>query len=461
MVCPMLRVGDILKTGAPLSPDTRTLLLITASSPDIRRVRRSRVLNFQQVTMPYLAAFVPSRWNVLHVDEAVEPIDFNAQVDLVGITFHTPSAPHAYDLAARFRRRGITVALGGPHVTLMPDEAQEHADVIFIGEAEFHWPRFLADFEAGHYDGRYCCLEPPALEQCPMSRQDLFHRRHHTVGVLFATRGCVHRCDFCTLAVLYQRRLRKRPVNAVAQEYASFRGKVVILWDDNIAGDLEYAKALFRALAPYRKWWSSQASIHAAKDDEFLDLAARSGCKQLFIGLESVSQASVNEVSKAFNRVDEYAQAIERIHSHGIAVQTGIIFGFDHDTEAVFEETLDFLEESGVQNATFNILTPFPGTRLHERLEAEGRILTRDWSRYNGRADVVFRPRCMSPEALLAGYRHANERFYSWTSIYKRLSRSPVQLQWTLPLNLAYALALRHRGQRFADRQQVRSSLEW
>ena len=321
--------------------DTRTLLLITASSPEIQRVRRSRVLNFQQITMPYLAAFVPPHWTVLHVDEAVEPVDLNKQVDLVAITFHTPSAPHAYNLAARFRQRGIRVVLGGPHVTLMPDEAQAHADVIFIGEAESHWPRFLAKFEAGHYNDRYSCLEPPALDQAPMSRQDLFHRRDHTAGVLFATRGCAFRCDFCTLAVMYQSRVRQRPVEAVAQECASFHGRVIILWDDNIASDIEYAKALFRALAPHRKWWSSQASIHAAQDEEFLELAARSGCKQLFIGLESVSQASVNEVSKAFNHVDEYARAIERIHSHGMSVQAGIVFGFDHDTEAVFEETLD------------------------------------------------------------------------------------------------------------------------
>jgi radical SAM superfamily enzyme YgiQ (UPF0313 family) len=425
--------------------DAPVLLLITASSPDIQRVRRSRVLNFQQITMPYLAAFVPPRWAVLHVDEAVEPVDLQAPADLVAITFHTPSAPHAYDLAARFRQRGTPVVLGGPHVTLMPDEAQAHADVIFVGEAELHWPRFLAEFEAGHHRERYSCLEPPALGQAPMARKDLFHRRDHTAGVLFATRGCAHRCDFCTLAVMYRRRVRHRPVEAVAREYASFRGKVVILWDDNLAGDIEYAKALFRALAPHGKWWSSQASIHAANDDEFLELAARSGCKQLFVGLESVSQASVDEASKGFNRVDRYAEAIARIHAHGIAVQAGIIFGFDHDTEAVFDQTLDFLETAGVQNATFNILTPFPGTRLHQRLEAEGRILTRDWSKYNGRADVVYQPRHMSPEALLDGYRRANKRFYSWRSMRRRLSRSPVQLSWTLPLNLAYALALRCR----------------
>ena len=425
--------------------DYRTLLLITASSREIQHVRSSRVLNFQQVTMPYLAAFAPSHWRVLHVDEAVEPVDLEASADLVAITFHTPSAPHAYDLAARFRERGIPVVLGGPHVTLMPDEAQAHADVIFVGEAESHWPQFLSDFESGRHGQRYCSTESPTLEQAPMSRKDLFHRRDHTGGVLFATRGCTHRCDFCTLAIMYQSRVRQRPVAAVAEEYGSFSGKVIILWDDNIASDVGYAKTLFKALTPHRKWWTSQASIHAAQDDEFLELAARSGCKQLFIGLESISQASVDEVSKSFNRVDEYARAIERIHSHGISVQVGIIFGFDNDTEVVFGETLNFLEATGVQNATFNILTPFPGTRLYERLEAEGRILTRDWSKYNGRADVVFQPRHMSPEMLLAGYQYANRRFYSWGSAFKRLLRSPVQLSWTLPLNLAYTLALRYR----------------
>jgi len=420
-----------------------TLLLITASSAEMQGARGNRVLNFQQITMPYLAALVPPHWNVRHIDEFVERVDLDAPADLVAITFHTPSAPHAYGLADGFRTRGVTVALGGPHVTLMPDEAQTHADVIFVGEAEHEWPRFLAEFEAGRHRARYIASEAPALDEVPMARRDLFHRRDHAAGVLFATRGCAHQCDFCTIAVMYERPARHRPVDAVAREFASLRGKVVILWDDNIACDMPYAKALFKALAPHRKWWSSQASIYAAKDNEFLELAARSGCKQLFIGLESVSQASVNEVSKPFNRVDEYARAIERIHSYGMSVQVGIVFGFDHDTESVFEQTADFLEIAGVQNATFNMLTPFPGTRLYQRLEAEGRILTRDWSKYNGRADVVFQPRRMSPGALLAGYRYANARFYSLRSIARRLSHSPVQLFWTLPLNLAYAFALR------------------
>ena len=416
----------------------RRLLLITASSQEIRKVRKARFLNFQQITMPYLAARVPRGWDVIHVDEEAEEIDWNVEVDVVGITFHTPSAYHAYDIAARFRSRGKCIVMGGPHVTLVPEEASQHADVIFIGEAEGLWEAFLKSFETGSYLRLYQQTNAPSLNNVPIPRRELFHRRDHTNGVLFATRGCPNQCDFCTVSVMYRHKLRKRPIAEVAAEYASFVGKVVIFWDDNIIGDPVYAKELFRAIAPYRKWWSSQASIHAGQDDEFLEAAAQSGCKQLFLGLESISQLSISEMNKGFNRVEEYSQIIRRIHSHGIAVQAGIIFGFDHDTPEIFKETIDFLEMVGVQNATFNILTPFPGTPLFRKMETEDRILTRDWSNYNSRDAVVYQPKRMSVTELLAGFQYANERFYSLTSIAKRLSRSSVQLWWTLPLNLAY-----------------------
>jgi radical SAM superfamily enzyme YgiQ (UPF0313 family) len=329
--------------------------------------------------------------------------------------------------------------MGGPHVTLMPEEASQYADVIFLGEAEGLWEDFLKSYEVGSYLRVYQQTRVQSLENIPNARKDLFHRHDYTNGVLFATRGCSSQCDFCTITLMYRHKLRKRPVAEVAAEYASFKGKVIIFWDDNIAGDLEYAKDLFRAITPYRKWWSSQASIHAGRDDEFLEEAARSGCKQLFLGLESISQQSMAEVNKHFNRAEEYSEIICRIHSHGIAVQAGIVFGFDHDTPEIFKDTLDFLEMAGVQNATFNILTPFPGTPLFQRMEAEGRILTRDWRKYNSRDAVVYLPKQMSETELLAGFRYANERFYSLVGIAKRLSRSSVQLWWTLPLNLAYS----------------------
>jgi len=388
--------------------------------------------------MPYLAARVPPGWQTIHIDEAVEDIDWNIEVDVVGITFHTPSACHAYDIAAHFKLRNVCVVLGGPHVTLLPAEASQHADVIFVGEAEGLWEDFLRSFKAGAYRRVYQQADEVSLENIPMAHKALYHRRDYTSGVLFATRGCPHRCDFCTIAVMYPHRLRKRPIAEVAAEYASFRGRVIIFWDDNLAGDMGYAKELFRAITPYRKWWSSQAGIQAGRDDEFLALAAQSGCKQLFLGLESISQLSMAEVNKGCNQVEEYSRIIARIHSHGIAVQAGVVFGFDHDGPEIFSDTVDFLEATGIQNATFNILTPFPGTPLFRKLETEGRILTRNWRQYNGRDEVVYQPKRMSVPELLAGFRYANERFYSLSSIAKRLSRSPVQILWTLPLNLAY-----------------------
>ena len=411
------------------------------------------MLNFQQITMPYLAARVPLSWYVVHIDEEGEDINWSIHADVIGITFHTPSALHAYDIAARFRARGICVVMGGPHVTLLPEEAAQHADVIFIGEAEGLWEDFLKGFAAGSYLSVYQQTRAPSMEKTPEARKELFHRHDHANGVLFATRGCPCQCDFCSVTVMYGHKLRKRPVGEVAAEYASFKGKVIIFWDDNIAGDIEYAKRLCRAIAPYRKWWSSQASIHAGRDDEFLEVAAQSGCKQLFLGLESISQKSIAEVNKALNRVDEYLRVIDRIHSHGIAVQTGIVFGFDHDTPEIFEDTIDFLEKAGVQNATFNVLTPFPGTPLFRRMEEEGRIMTRDWRKYNSRDDVVYRPKRMSAAELLAGFRYANDRFYSLPSTVKRLSRSPVQLWWTLPLNLAYGYRWRRAARAVAQQR--------
>ncbi|MCL2747062.1 MAG: B12-binding domain-containing radical SAM protein [Oscillospiraceae bacterium] len=418
-------------------------LLITVSSDEIKKIRRARYIKFQQCTMPYLAALFPPDWEVVHIDEETQPIDYTSHYDLVGLTFHTPCCYHAYEIAKRFRDRGTTVIMGGPHVTLVPDEAEKHADSIFIGEAENTLPLFCSDFAQGTTKKRYEDNGVVDLASAPLLQKQHFHRTDHTAGTMFATRGCPNSCEFCTIACIYKNKFRKRPVSEVAKDFSSLKGKVVVFWDDNISADLEYAKMMFRAITPYKKWWTSQASIKAGEDDEFLELAYKSGCRHLFIGFESVAQLSLDGANKSFNKVARYKEIIRRIHSHGISIQAGIVFGFDHDTPDVFDETLAFLRENGISQATFNMLTPYPGTPLFERLRLEGRILTNDWTKYNSRTDVVFQPKNMTPEALLAGFRRANREFYQLGNIVSRLFRSRTNLFWTLPLNLIYHVLLK------------------
>ena len=423
-------------------------LLITVSSDEIKRIRRARYIKFQQCTMPYLAAFFPPDWEVVHIDEETRPIDYRVSYDLVGLTFHTPCCDHAYSIAAKFRARGALVIMGGPHVTLVPDEAAEHADCIFVGEAENTLPRFFQDLASGTVKKRYEDAGIVDLAAAPLLQRQHFHRADHTAGTMFATRGCPNSCEFCTIACIYKNKFRKRPVSEVAKDFSAFQGKVVVFWDDNISADREYAKEMFRAITPYKKWWTSQASIQAGEDDEFLELAYKSGCRHLFIGFESVTQMSLDGANKSFNQVARYGEIIRRIHSHGISIQAGIVFGFDCDTPDVFDETLAFLRNNGIAQATFNILTPYPGTPLFARLKAEGRILTEDWARYNSRTDVVFTPKNMSPDELLAGFNRVNREFYQLGNIFGRLCRSRTNLYWTLPLNLIYHVLLKQNKKR-------------
>ena len=421
------------------------VLLITVSSPEIKRIRNARYIKFQQCTMPYLASFFPNDWEVEHVDEEIEEINYDRHFDLVGLTFHTPCCYHAYDISEKFSDKGVPVIMGGPHVTLMPDEAELYADSIFIGEAENTLPRFLSDLADNTVKKRYIDNQTVELSYIPLLQKEHFHRKDHAAGTMFATRGCPNSCEFCVISCMYKNKFRKRSIKDVARDFSEFKGKVIVFWDDNISADMEYAKEMFCEITPYKKWWTSQASITAGEDDEFLELAYLSGCRHLFIGFESISQLSLDYANKNFNRVEHYREIIKRIHAHGISIQAGIVFGFDHDKSDVFDRTLDFLVENGIQNATFNILTPYPNTPLFHRLKREGRILTEDWSKYNSREDVVFEPKYMSAEELLNGFRYVNKEFYKIRTVLKRLSRSRTGLYWTLPLNLIYNYLLKTR----------------
>ena len=265
--------------------------LITAESEASMFVRHRRLIQFPQLTMPLLAAYTPEHWEVGHTDEIVETVDFNKTLDLVGITANTPAAPHAYELARQFRKRKVAVVIGGPHATLLPDEVMQHADAVVVGEGELVWPQVLADFERGELQRQYRSCALPDLKRMPAPRWDLIKGRTYGKGVTIATRGCPFACEYCTVPQMYQRRMRYRPVGEVADEIRHMPGRALIFWDDNIGADLAYAKELFAAIAPFKRWWTSQCTAAATFDDEFMDLAAKSGCKALFLGLETISQA--------------------------------------------------------------------------------------------------------------------------------------------------------------------------
>ncbi|MGD0207145.1 MAG: radical SAM protein [Verrucomicrobiota bacterium] len=425
------------------------LELITAEGPATLWMRKGRLIRFPQLTMPLLAALTPGDVEIHHTDEIVSQVNFNRAVDLVGITTTTCSAPHAYDVADEFRRRGVAVVLGGPHPTLLPHEAARHADSVLIGEAEGVWPTAIRDFQEGRLKRFYRAAVPPSLAGLPWARRELIERRAYGRGVLIATRSCPNACGYCMLPHFYHHYYRCRPSAEVIAEAASIQEKALIFWDDNIIGNIDYARELFRRLIPLRKRWTSQATFNIVDHDDLIHLAAASGCEALFIGLESISAASLRETGKAFNKPQRYLDGIKKLHDAGIAVQTGLVFGFDNDDVTVFERTLAFLEQAGVDVASIGSLTPFPGTPIFRKLEEEGRILSYDWSKYNARTDVVFRPRRMTPDHLQAGVEWVTKQFYSLSSISRRLlARSWTGLWWNIPRNLGYKIAFDKLGRR-------------
>lgn len=384
---------------------------------------------FPKLGLPTIAANTPPDVEVRIVDECVEDIDFNVDVDLVGISVMTYLAPRAYEIAARFRARGVKVVLGGIHVSMCPEEAKEHADSIVVGESEKTWPILVEDFRRGELKSLYEEKDLPKLENLPIPRRELFKPNSYwTTNCVQTSRGCPFACDFCTVTIFGGNQFRLRPIEQVIEEVKRLKKGFVVFVDDNIAGNKAYAKQLFKALIPLKINWGSQASLTMARDPELLDLAAKSGCTALFIGVESISEENLAAANKRFNKVDKYKEEFRRFHDYGILIQTGMIFGFDHDDESAFERTVEFLEENNIELAMFNILTPLPGTNLYKRMDAEGRIIDRDWSHYDGR-HVVFKPKLMTPETLQEGFLWAYHKFFSYPSMIKRI----VPSLWKLP----------------------------
>lgn len=420
------------------------LLMIQPENREINRFRRLQFNNFSQITIPYLAAFVDERhYHITLIDEYCQRIPIHRPFDLVAITVNTPNAPHCYQISAKFRQNGAKVVMGGPHVTLLPDEASEHCDYLIIGEGETAWPEFLRDFQRGAAKKIYKSEVPPELMNLPLPRWDLLKRRRIMKGAVFATRGCPYHCRYCNLKQIYHDCFRMRPVREVVYEIQRQPSRFFVFWDDNLFADRDYAADLFRAIAPLKRKWAAQATLRDCADNEILSLARAAGCLYLFIGLESFSERSLSDAGKSVNKVCDYKTIIERIHRQGIMVQAGIVFGFDSDTRAVFDETVIACEQSGIDGATVSILTPFPKTPIYEQFKDEGRLLSEDWSRYNSKTAVAFQPENMTAWELYDGYLSFRRQFFSLRSFVRRMRVSHTNIVLNFFMNLGYWLGVR------------------
>jgi radical SAM superfamily enzyme YgiQ (UPF0313 family) len=393
---------------------------------------------FARLTLTALAALTPPEIEVGITDENVEPIDFEEEVDLVGVTGMVMHASRAYEIASRFRQRGIPVVMGGPHASSLPLEAKEHVDAVVIGEAENVWKGLLQDAKEGRLQPFYKADTLSTMVGMPHPRIELLRKKAYmTVNCVQTTRGCPHQCDFCHVTHFFGKTYRCRPVDEVIEEVRRLEGDFLVFIDDNIAGNRPYAKELFTRLKPLKKKWASQASMTLPRDPELLRLAAESGCVSLFFGVESLSPENLKDVNKGFNRAHQFEETLKVVHDHDIMIVAGFIFGLDHDDEGVFERTLRFCERNKIELPSFFLLTPLPGTPLYERMESEGRLLHKDWSKYNG-ATVVFKPKLMTEDTLQRGFNWVCKEAYSWGSIYKRVFHPQQRFITRVLSNTAY-----------------------
>jgi radical SAM superfamily enzyme YgiQ (UPF0313 family) len=399
-----------------------------------------RTLRYKPLTLTTLAALIPPELNVEIelVDEGIQDVPLDIDADLIGMTVITGTAMRAYELARHFRSRNIPVVLGGPHVTLIPEDAQPHADAIVVGYAEDTWPELLRDFAAGQLRSRYDQAPNLSLADRPFARRELLPRsRYITDAVFEAQRGCLHECEFCVVPAAWGRRLYQKPVADVVRDIRRHGKRRILFVDLNLYADRAYAKELFEALTPLRVQWHGLVTTMFGNDLPMLELAARSGCRGVLMGLESISPESLRDCNKGFNSPDDYVRIVERLHAHGIALNGCFVFGADHDTTDVFLKTAQFAVDAKIDLPRFAIVTPFPGTALYRRLEREGRILTRNWELYDAQ-HVAFQPARMSVEELQRGTEAAWKHAYSFRSMVKRLRASPMLPPLAWAANLTY-----------------------
>jgi radical SAM superfamily enzyme YgiQ (UPF0313 family) len=403
-------------------------------------------LRYQPLTLTTLAALVPEELGaeVTLYDEGIEDVPLEIEADIVGLTVITGTALRSYELADHYRSRGISVVLGGPHVTLMPEEAATHADSVVTGYAEQSWPQLLLDFSAGVMQPLYRQAEDFTLNDPVFPARHLLDaRRFLTQDVFEATRSCNHDCDFCVAPAAWGRKPFQKPVEHVVEDIRRQGAKKLIFIDLNLIADRKYATELFEALIPLKVRWFGLSTILIAHDRALLDLMARSGCSGLLIGLETISPLNLQHAQKRFNEPAQYKEIVALLHRHDISVMGCFVFGLDADTSDIFRRTAEFVVDACIDLPRFAIATPFPGTPFYNRLDGEGRILTRNWELYDGQ-HVVFQPRQMSVETLRKGHENAWRHAYRYRSIARRLLGARIQIPIAIASNLGYRFYAHH-----------------
>ena len=391
--------------------------LTEATSPFWRPIKYSL---FPPLGLAALAAYLAADDEVEIQDEHVEAIDVDDTPDLVVIQVYITSAHRAYRIADGYRARGVFVAMGGLHVTSLPHEAAAHADAIFLGPGEDIWPAFLEDFRRGQAAPVYRS-RTRTLATVPPIRRDLIKRHLYLVpNSIVVSRGCPHVCDFCYKEAFFKggASFYTQTVDAALAEIDRLPGRHLYFLDDHLFGDRRFAAALFDGMRGMGRLWQAAGTVNAVLNTDLIARAAAAGLRSLFVGFETLNPANLLEQRKYQNLRRDYADAVTRLHDLGVMINGSFVFGMDGDDESVFARTVDWAIGQGIETATFHILTPYPGTALHERLSAQGRITSSDWDRYDTR-HTVFVPARMSADALEQGYRRAYRDFYRWGCILR------------------------------------------
>jgi radical SAM superfamily enzyme YgiQ (UPF0313 family) len=402
---------------------------------------------FPTLSLAALAAVTPPEWEVTFHDDAIRPTVFDTDADLIALTAMTAQATRAYQLADGFRSRGKTVVMGGFHASNLPDEALQHLDSVVIGEGELAWPRLLADFQSGRLQRTYRADNLIDISLVPQPRREIFKGSgHFFTNTIQTTRGCPFDCEFCSVTAFYGRKYRKRPIEQVLAELEQLRkvNSFVFFVDDNIVADRTYSLPLFAGMQGMGLKWLSHAPIDFAEDQELLKAAGESGCIGMFVGFESLNQDSLVAMGKVTNKSASYQDYARKFRDNGIGILGSFVMGCDGDTPAVFEQTLRFCEDARLEAAIFPILTPYPGTKVRARLEAEGRIISNNWQDYD-MEHVTFQPKGMTVRQLQDGYDQACRSFYSWGSIYRRIFKLHRSVQVFGPMNIGFHSAIKRK----------------